>query len=295
MDDGRVDVLGDEHGHVAGGGHEGHEDGVLALGAGHEDGFDLVARFVHGLDDLVGLEGDEFHGGVVVEGEAIDGFVGGETDDGTGHAGVGDGGAVAEEVAVEEEVAAEVSDGRGVLVALHVFEVLVEVVVDVGVVGFGDTQDLLEGWVGFEDVLEELAGGGLSAFCHPVVWYEDITVRAPDSLHKNWLRRHGDVTGRGARYRRQTGECLVTIVAGIVRAEGRSSKVDFRTDSPHPPCVGINDTTADSDAGWKPELVGGLLTQCTAFLTGTQPVTILGSQHPNLSFAQLVWGNSLRH
>ena len=105
VDDCRVDVLGDQHGHIAGRGHEGHQDGVLALGAGHEDGFDLVAGFVHGFDDLVGLQGDEFHGGVVVEGEAVHGLVGGEADDGAGHAGVGDGGAVAEEVAVEEEVA----------------------------------------------------------------------------------------------------------------------------------------------------------------------------------------------
>lgn len=101
-----VNVLRDQDGHVAGRGHEFHQDAVLALGAGHEDGFDLVAGGVHGLDDLVGLQGDEFHGGVVVERQPIDGFVGGEADGGAGHARVGDGGAVAEEVAVEEEVAA---------------------------------------------------------------------------------------------------------------------------------------------------------------------------------------------
>ena len=101
-----VDVLRDQDGHVAGRGHEFHQDAILALGAGHEDGFDLVAGLVHGLDDLVGLQRDEFHGGVVVERQPIDGFVGGEADGGAGHARVGDGGAVTEEVAVEEEVAA---------------------------------------------------------------------------------------------------------------------------------------------------------------------------------------------
>jgi len=67
---------------------------------------DSVAGVVHGLDDLVGLQGDEFHGGVVVQREAVDGFVVAEADDGACHAWVGDGGAVAEEVAVEEEVPA---------------------------------------------------------------------------------------------------------------------------------------------------------------------------------------------
>ena len=55
MAHGCVHVLGDEDGHVASRGDEFHEDAVLALGAGHEDGFDLVAGFVHRLDDLVGL------------------------------------------------------------------------------------------------------------------------------------------------------------------------------------------------------------------------------------------------
>ena len=103
---GGVHVLRDQDGHVARRSHEFHQDAVLALGAGHEDGFDLVAGLIHGLDDLVGLQGDEFHGGVVVERQSVDGLVGGKADGGTGHARVGDRGAVAEEVAVEEEVAA---------------------------------------------------------------------------------------------------------------------------------------------------------------------------------------------
>ena len=37
LDDGGVDVSRDQHGHVAGVGDQAHEDGVLALTAGHED------------------------------------------------------------------------------------------------------------------------------------------------------------------------------------------------------------------------------------------------------------------
>ena len=65
-----------------------------------------MAGFVHCFDDLVGLQGDEFHSSVVVQREAVLAFVAAEADDGSGHAGVGDGGAVAEEVAIEEEVTA---------------------------------------------------------------------------------------------------------------------------------------------------------------------------------------------
>ena len=65
-----------------------------------------MAGGVHCFDDLVGLQGDEFHGSVVVQREAVLAFVAAEADDGSGHSGVGDGGTVAKEVAVEEEVAA---------------------------------------------------------------------------------------------------------------------------------------------------------------------------------------------
>lgn len=67
MDNGSVHVLRDQHGHVAGRSHERHENAVLTLGAGHEDRFDLVTGLVHRLDDLVRLQGDELHSGVVVE------------------------------------------------------------------------------------------------------------------------------------------------------------------------------------------------------------------------------------
>ena len=70
-----MDVLRYEHGHVAGRGNEFHEDAVLALGAGHEDGFDLVAGFVHRFDDLVRLQGNEFHCRVVVQRQPILRFV----------------------------------------------------------------------------------------------------------------------------------------------------------------------------------------------------------------------------
>ncbi len=69
----------------------------------------------------------------------------------------------------------------------------VQVVVDVGVVGLGDAEGLLEGRVGFEDVLEELAGCGLAAFSHPVFGDEDVAVWAPDAGDEDGLGGHGDV------------------------------------------------------------------------------------------------------
>ena len=65
-----------------------------------------MAGFVHRFDDLVGLQGDEFHSSVVVQREAVHAFIAAKTDDRSGHAGVGDRRAVTEEIAIEEEVAA---------------------------------------------------------------------------------------------------------------------------------------------------------------------------------------------
>ena len=185
VDDGRVDVARDQDGHVAGGGDEVHQDLVLALGAGHEDAGDLVAGFVHRGDDLVGLEGDEFHGCVVVEGEAVDGFVGRKADYGARHVGVGDWRAVAPEVAVEEEVAAEVGDGGGGVLFFELEEVFVEIVVDISVEGCGKRVGFVEGWMSLERVFEEFARGGLSSFGHPVVRDDGVAVRAPDTFDKN--------------------------------------------------------------------------------------------------------------
>ena len=108
-----------------------------------------MAGFVHRLDDLVCLQRDELHSGVVVDGETIEGFVAGEADDRASHARIGDWGAVAKEVAIEEKVSAKIGDGRCGGLGLHIFEVLVQVVVNVRVVGFGDAEGLLKGRVSF--------------------------------------------------------------------------------------------------------------------------------------------------
>ncbi len=39
--------------------------------------------------------------------------------------------------------------------------------------------------VRLEDVFEQLAGGGLAAFCHPVVGEQDVTVRPPDAVDED--------------------------------------------------------------------------------------------------------------
>ena len=245
-----VHVLRDQDGHVAGRSHEFHQDAVLTLGAGHEDGFDLVAGLVHGLDDLVGLQGDEFHGGVVVERQPVDGLVRGEADGGTRHARVGDRGAVAEEVAVEEEVAAQVGDAGGFGFGLHVLEVLIQVVVDVGVVGVGNGHGVLEGWVGFEDVLEELTGGRLAALGHPVARDEDVTIGAPDALDEDRFGGHGDVAGGGPGDGGYTGESLVSVVAGVIGAQGGLFEIDLGADGADPSCIGVDDPTSYCNAGW---------------------------------------------
>lgn len=209
-----------------------------------------MAGLVHGLDDLVGLQGDEFHGGVVVERQSVDAFVGGEADGGAGHARVSDGGAVAEQVAVEEKVAAQVGDAGGFGFGLHVLEMLVQVVVDVGVVGVGDGHGVLEGWVGFEDVLEKLAGGGLAAFGHPVAGDENVAVGAPDALDEDGFGGHGDVAGGGTGDGGYTGECLISIVAGVIGAQGGRFEVDLGAYGADPSCIGVDDTASYCNAGW---------------------------------------------
>ena len=198
MAHGRVHVARDQDGHVARGGDERHQDVVLALGAGHEDGGDAVAGGVHGGDDLLRLQRDELHRAEVVQPEAVEALVAAEADDGAGHGGVCDGRAVPEQVAVEEEVAAEVGDAGGAGAGLHVAQVLVQVVVDVCVVLLGHAEGGLVGRVGFEDVFEEFAGGGLAAFGHPVVGDDAVAVGAPDAVDEDGLGGHDEVAGRGA-------------------------------------------------------------------------------------------------
>ena len=193
--DRRMHVARDQDGHVARGRDERHQDVVLALGAGHEDGADFVAGLVHGGDDLVRLEGNELHRAQVVEAEAVEALVAAEADYRAGHGRVRDGGAVPEQVAVEEEVAAQVGDGGCVVAGLHVAQVLVQVVVDVGVVLLRHAEGVLVRGVGFEDVLEELARRGLAAFGHPVVWDDAVAVGAPDAVDEDGLGRHDEVAG----------------------------------------------------------------------------------------------------
>lgn len=127
---------------------------------------------------------------------------------------------------------------------------LVQVVVDVGVVRIGDGHGVLEGWVGFEDVLEELAGGRLAALGHPVAGDEDVTIGPPDALDEDGFRGHGDVAGGGTGDGGYTGESLVPVVAGVIGAQGGLFEVDLGADGANPSCIGVDDTASYCNAGW---------------------------------------------
>ena len=129
--DGGVDVAGNEDRHVAGGGDQGHQDVVLALRTGHEDGADLVARVVHRRNDLMRLQRDELHRSVVVQRQPIERLVAGQPNHRSRHGWVCNRRPVAEQIAVEEEVAPQIADRRRRGAFLHVLEVLVEEIVDV--------------------------------------------------------------------------------------------------------------------------------------------------------------------
>ena len=136
---------------------------------------------------------------------------------------------------------------------------LVEVVVDVAVVRIGDRHGVLEGWVGFENVLEELAGGRLAALGHPVTGDEDVTVGAPNALDKHGLGGHGDVAGGGTGDGGYTGESLVSVVAGVIRAQGGLFEVDLGADGADPSCIRIDDTASYCNVGWQAEVGSCLL------------------------------------
>jgi len=274
---GGVDVARDEHGHVAGGGDEADEDLVLALRAGHEDGGDAVARAVHGLDDLARLQRDELHRRVVEQREAVDGLVAGHADHGAGHARVRDRRAVAEQVAVEEEVAGQVGDAGGLLLGHHLLQVLVEVVVDVGVVGLGDGDGLVEGRVRLDDVLEQLARRRLPALGHPEAREDGVAVGAPDAGDEDGVGRHGQVAGRRARDGGQAREGLRAVVAGDVGAQLLGAQVDLGAHGADPAGVGVDDAAADGDAGRQAQLGRRLLAEGADELTGAEVLAVLAN------------------
>ena len=251
MHHGCVHILGDEDRHVACRSHEAHEDVVLALRAGHENGMDLMAGFVHLVDDLVGLKRDELHCGVVKERKTIDGLVTAQANDRACHTWVGNGRAIAEEIAIEEEVTAKVRDSGRLLLLLHILKMLVEIIVDVGIVRFRDTECLLESRMCFEDVLQELSCCALTSLGHPVSWNQDVTIGAPDPLDEDRFRRHGNVTGRCTGDCCKTAERLMLVGGGELGAQFVTAQLDFGSDGTNPAGISIDDTTANSDAGYQ--------------------------------------------
>ena len=207
-----MDIPGDQHGHVTSRRHEMHENVVLALGSGHEDGADDVAGLVHDFDDLVRLQGNELHGRIVVQCQAVDAAVTAETNNGSFHVGVGDWATIAEEIAVEEKVSSQPTNRWSVRFLCHFSQMLVEVVVDVGVEGLRQGHGLLESRMGFEDVFQKLTRGRLASLSEPVVGDQNISVWAPDTVHKYGLLAHSNVTSRCAGDGGKTGECLRDVV-----------------------------------------------------------------------------------
>lgn len=275
VDDGSVDVARYKHGHVARGGHEVHEDGVLALRAGHEDGGNLVARLVHLLNDLAGLHGNKLHGGIVPERHVVEALVAVESNHDTLHVGIGNGGSVTPQVTVEEVVAAEVCHGRGVLLLGHLLEVRVEVIVNVLVLGSGECLGLVEGRVNVEHMTKQLASGRLPALGHPVIGQQHVAVRAPDARNKDGLFGHGQVAGGGTGDGGESGKGLRQVVVRDTGVELIVAEVDLGANSANPAGVGINDTASYGNALGKAELVGGLLAERTNTVASASKDSVL--------------------
>ena len=98
--------------------------------------------------------------------------------------------------------------------------------------------------MGLKYMLEEFSRSRLPTFGHPIVGYENVSVRSPHSFDEDRLWGHGDMAGRSAGYGRKTGEGLITVVASIFRAQCCPIELDFGTDSANPASVGIDDTAA---------------------------------------------------
>ena len=92
-------------------------------------------------------------------------------------------------------MAAEVGDGGCVGLCLQVFEMFVEVFVDVGVVRVGDGHGMLECWMRLQNMFEELACGGLATLSHPVAGDQHVAIGAPNAFYEDWLWGHGDMAG----------------------------------------------------------------------------------------------------
>lgn len=248
MNDGGMNILRDQNWHVAGRGHESHQNVILALGTGHEDGCDLVAGFVHCFDDLVGLEGDELHRGIVVQSKAIDALIAAEPDDRPGHAGIRDWRPISKKVSIEEEMTSKVGDGWRLGLGLHILEMLVEIVINISIVRLRYAQGLLKGRMGLENMLEKLAGCTLASFGHPVLRNQHISIRPPHPRDKHRLGGHGNVAGGRPCNGCQTSERLSPVILGNFRAELPSAQFHLRSNGPNPTGVGIDHTATYRDS-----------------------------------------------
>jgi hypothetical protein len=160
---------------------------------------------------------------------------------------------------------------------------LVEVVVDVCVEGLGNTHCLLEGWVGLEDVFQQLACGRLTTFCHPVVWDENIAVWSPDTVNKDGLFRHGQMAGRSSSNSGEASKGLRNVVLVGTGLEVRVRQANLCSDGTDPTSIGINDTSTDGDTRGQTKVSGSLLAKSANLVTSS---VVLSALRIELAFAR---------
>ena len=154
---------------------------------------------------------------------------------------------------------------------------LVQVVVDVRIESLCHRQGLVECGMRLEDVLEQLSGGGLATFCHPVLGNQDIAIRSPHTVDKDGLLGHGEMTCRGSSYGGKTSKCVghVVLVVGVAGVEVVVTETDLCADGTDPASVGVNDTSADSDASRESQIRSGLFGEGADALTGRGVLAVL--------------------
>ena len=97
-----------------------------------------MASFVHCLNDLSGLQCDKLQGGVVIDGQGVDGFVAGEADDSTRHTGIRYRRPVSKKIAIKKEMATKIGYIGCLGIGGHFPQMLVQIVVYTDMAGLSN-------------------------------------------------------------------------------------------------------------------------------------------------------------